>query len=103
MKKTAEEKRNISIEEITRLEAETIGLIFFSKSQNNPLQFGKGEPETKYQNLLSGNDRSVNREAYVKFERRNRDIIEYLVRKIIARGQSVFMAIMMSVAPAAVW
>ena len=92
MKKTTEEKRNISIEEITRLEAETIGLIFFSKSQYNPLQFGKGESETKYQNLLSGNDRSVNREAYVEFERRNRDIIEYLVRKIIARGQSVFMA-----------
>ena len=47
---------------------------------------------TKYQNLLSGNDRTINREVFVHFERRQRDIMEFFVRSIIPNGQSIFMA-----------
>ncbi|MCR4742461.1 MAG: hypothetical protein K5866_06300 [Treponema sp.] len=90
MKTIHEEFRNLTIEEITKLEADTIGLSFFSKE--SPVAFREDESVTKYQNLLSGNDRTVNRELFVHFEGRQRDILEYIVKKIIPSGQSLFMA-----------
>ena len=90
MKTIQEEARNLTIEEITKLEADTIGISFFAKG--SPLPFRDDESPTKYQNLLSFNDRTVNRELFVHFERRNRDIVEYIVKRIIPSGQSVFMA-----------
>lgn len=90
MKTIQDETRNLTIEEITKLEADTIGISFFAKG--SPLPFRDDEAPTKYQNLLSGNDRTVNRELFVHFERRNRDIVEYIVKRIIPSGQSVFMA-----------
>ena len=90
MKTIQDEARNLTIEEITKLEADTIGISFFAKG--SPLPFRDDESPTKYQNLLSGNDRTVNRELFVHFERRNRDIVEYIVKRIIPSGQSVFMA-----------
>ena len=85
-----EEVRNLTIEEITKLEADTVGKTFFTK--DSVLPFRDDESDTKYQNLISGNDRSMNREQYVHFERRLRDIMEYVVKQIIPRGQSMFMA-----------
>mgnify|MGYP006988847262 CR=1 FL=1 len=90
MKTIQDEARNLTIEEITKLEADTIGISFFAKGA--PLSFREDESPTKYQNLLSFNDRTVNRELFVHFERRNRDIVEYIVKRIIPSGQSVFMA-----------
>ena len=90
MKTIQDEARNLTIEEITKLEADTVGRSFFSK--DSVLPFRDDESETKYQNLLYGNDRTVNRELYVHFERCLRDIMEYVVKQIIPRGQSVFMA-----------
>ena len=90
MKTIQDEARNLTIEEITKLEADTIGISFFAKGA--PLPFRDDESPTKYQNLLSGNDRTVNRELFVHFERRNRDIVEYIVKRIIPSGQSLFMA-----------
>ena len=92
MKTIHEELRNLTIEEITKLEADTIGLSFFSKESELDVPFRKDESITRYQNLLSGNDRTVNREVFVHFERRQRDILEYIVKKIIPSGQSLFMA-----------
>ena len=90
MKTIQEEARNLTIEEITKLEADSIGISFFAKDSTLP--FREDESPTKYQNLLSFNDRTVNRELFVHFERRNRDIVEYIVKRIIPSGQSVFMA-----------
>ncbi|MBR5580378.1 MAG: hypothetical protein IKW26_03650 [Treponema sp.] len=90
MKPIQEEARNLTIEEITRLEADTIGFTFFTK--DSPIPFSDDEAPTKYQNLLSGNDRTRNRENFVYFERRNRNIIETLIKYIIPSGQSLFMA-----------
>lgn len=93
MKTIQDEARNLTIEEITKLEADTIGLSFFSKdSESLGLPFRDDESVTKYQNLLSGNDRTVNRELFVHFERRQRDFMEYVVKKIIPSGQSLFFA-----------
>ena len=90
MKTIQDENRNLTIEEITKIEADTIGLRFFAKDSDIP--FRDDESVTKYQNLLSGNDRTLNRELFVHFERRQRDILEYIVKKIIPSGQSIFMA-----------
>lgn len=90
MKPIQEEARNLTIEEITKLEADTIGFTFFTK--DSPIPFSDDEAPTKYQNLLSGNDRTRNRENFVYFERRNRNIIETLIKYIIPSGQSLFMA-----------
>ena len=56
MKTIQDENRNLTIEEITKIEADTIGLRFFAKDSDIP--FRDDESVTKYQNLLSGNDRT---------------------------------------------
>ena len=52
MKTIQDENRNLTIEEITKIEADTIGLQFFAKESVIP--FRDDESVTKYQNLLSG-------------------------------------------------
>ena len=51
MKTIQDEARNLTIEEITKLEADTIGISFFAKG--SPLPFRDDESPTKYQNLLA--------------------------------------------------
>ncbi|MEL3907178.1 MAG: hypothetical protein P1P65_09185 [Treponema sp.] len=91
MKKTVEnETGNIRIEQIAKMEADTIGQVLIKDTDFVPLK--KDESATTYQNLISGNDRKTNREGYVQFERRVRDIVEKCVRLMIPGGQSLFAA-----------
>ena len=91
MKKTVEnETGNIRIEQIAKMEADTIGQVLIKDTDFVPLK--KDESATTYQNLISGNDRKTNREGYVQFERRVRDIVEKCVRLMIPGEQSLFAA-----------
>jgi len=89
MKQTTNfEERHLTIEEITKLEAETLGQTLIKDNDFTP--FRKNESESTFKNLLNGNERAINPETYVNFERRLRDIVENCVKNMIANNLSIF-------------